>query len=69
MAECFYDLTCFANVLKICNIKVITTFRFIINNLAHINWGVIIPSSLRLLLKVWIWYRCQNRKFYHHDGE
>ena len=26
--------------------------------LAHIKWDVIIPSSLRLLLKVWIWYRC-----------
>ena len=28
----------------------------------HIKWDVIISSSLRLLLKVWIWYRCQNRK-------
>ena len=28
------------------------------------------PSS-RLLPKVCIWYRCQNRteKYYHHDGE
>ena len=32
---------------------------------------VIISSSLRLLLKVWVWCRCQNRmeKYYHHDGE
>ena len=29
----------------------------------------IISSLLRLLLKVWIWYRCQNRKLYHHGGE
>ena len=30
-----------------------------------------ISSSLRLLLKVWIWYRYQNKieKHYHHDGE
>ena len=42
---------------------------FILKKLAHIKWDVIIPSSLRLLLKVWIWYRCQNRKLYHHDGE
>ena len=26
------------------------------------KWDISIPSSLRLLLKVWIWYRCQNRK-------
>ena len=27
-------------------------------------------SSLRLLLKVWIWYRCQNRiENCHHDGQ
>ena len=32
-------------------------------------WDVIIPSSLRLLLKAWIWYRCQIENFYHHDGE
>ena len=35
---------------------------FIIKKLALIKWVVIIPYSLRLLLKVWIWYRCQNRK-------
>ena len=37
--------------------------------MTHIKWDVIISSSLRLLLKVWIWYRYQNRKLYHHDGE
>ena len=39
--------------------------------ITHIKWDVIISSSLRLLLKVWIWYRCQNRmeNYYHHDGE
>ena len=66
MREWFYHVTCFAKVslllLKSCNIKVIITFRFIIKKLAHIKWDVIIPSSLRLLLEVWIWYRCQNRK-------
>ena len=60
------DLICFVKVslllLKSYNIKVLVTFRFIIKKLAHIKWGVIIPSSLRLLLKVWIWSRCQNRK-------
>ena len=30
--------------------------------ITHIKWDVIISSSLRLLLKVWIWHRCQNRK-------
>ena len=37
----------------------------------HIKWDVIISSSLRLLLKVWIWYRYQNRlqNYYHLDGE
>ena len=60
-------VTCFAKfsllLLKSCNIKVIITFRFIIKKLAHIKWDVIILSSLGLLLKVWIWFRCQNRKF------
>ena len=30
-----------------------------------------ISPSLRLLLKVCVWCRCQNRveKYYHHDGE
>ena len=38
---------------------------------AHIKWDVIISSSLRLLLKMWIWYRCQNRieNYYLHDKE
>ena len=36
--------------------------------ITHIKWDVIISSSLRLLLKVWIWYRSQNR-IYHHHGE
>ena len=37
----------------------------------HIKWDVVISSSLRLLMKVWIWYRCQNRieNYYHHDEE
>ena len=39
--------------------------------ITYIKWDVIISTSLRLLLKVWIWYRCQNRieNYYHHDGE
>ena len=53
----FYHVTCFAKVLKSC--KVIITSRFIIKKSAHIKWDVI-PSSLRLLLKVWIWHICQN---------
>ena len=37
----------------------------------HIKWDVVISSSLRLLIKVWIWYRCQNRigNHYHQDEE
>ena len=37
----------------------------------HIKWNVVISSSLRLLMKVWIWCRCQNRieNYYHHDRE
>ena len=37
----------------------------------YIKWDVIISSSLKLLLKVWIWYRCQNRieNYHQHDGE
>ena len=34
----------------------------------HISWDVIISSTLRLLLKVSIWYRCQEN-YYHDDGE
>ena len=60
-------LTFFAKVslflLKSSSIKVLITFRFIIEKLTHIKWDFIIPSSLRLLLKVWIWFRFQNRKF------
>ena len=37
----------------------------------HIKWDDVISSSLRLLIKVWIWYRCQNRieNCYHQDEE
>ena len=37
----------------------------------HIKWDVIISSLLRLLLKVWIWWRCQNRikNYCQHNGE
>ena len=37
----------------------------------HIKWDVVISSSLRLLMNVWIRYRCQNRieDYYHHDEE
>ena len=37
----------------------------------HIKWYVVISSSLRLLMKVWIWYRCQDgiENYYLHDGE
>ena len=60
-------VACFAKVslflLKSCNIKVIVTVRFTIKKLAHIKWDVIISSSLRLFLKLWIWFRCQNRNF------
>ena len=37
----------------------------------NIKWDIIISPSLRLLLKVWLWYRCQSRieKYYYHDGE
>ena len=37
----------------------------------HIKWDAVISSSLRLLMKVWIWYRCQNRieNYYHQDEE
>ena len=39
--------------------------------LLHIKWDGTISSSLRLLLKVWIWYGCRNRieSYYHHVGE
>ena len=37
----------------------------------HIKWDVVISLSLKLLMKVWIWYRCQNRigNYYHQDEE
>ena len=37
----------------------------------NIKGDVMISPSLRLLLKVWVLYRCQNRleKYYYHDGE
>ena len=69
MTEWFYHITCFAKVLKSCNKKAIIAFRFIIKKSAHIKWDVIVPSSLRLLFKLRVWYRCQNIKFYHHDAE
>ena len=30
-----------------------------------------ISPLMRLVLTMWVWYRCQNRieKYYHHDGE
>ena len=34
----------------------------------HIKWDVVISSSLRLLMKVWIWYRCQNTIKYYFDN-
>ena len=36
----------------------------------HVKWDVI-SSSMRLLMKVSIWYRCQNRiaNYYHQDEE
>ena len=36
-----------------------------------LKWDVVISSSLRLLMKVWIWYRCQNRigNYYHQHEE
>ena len=39
--------------------------------MSNVKWDIIISPSLRLLLKVWVWYNCQNRigKYYHHDGE
>ena len=37
--------------------------------ITHIKWDVIISSSLRLLLKVWIWYRCQNRIENHYQRD
>ena len=30
--------------------------------ITRIKWDVIISSLLGLLMKVWIWHRCQNRK-------
>ena len=37
----------------------------------HIKWDVDISSSLKLLMNVWIRYRCQNRieNYYYNDGE
>ena len=37
----------------------------------HIKWDVVISSSLRLLMKVWIWYRCQNtiKNYFDNNGE
>ena len=39
--------------------------------ITHIKWDIIISASLTSLLKVWIWYRCENRTehYYHHDRE
>ena len=39
--------------------------------LSNIKWDVIISSSSRLLLTVWIWYRCHKRieNYYHQNGE
>ena len=45
--------------------------KFVLKLSSSIKWEVIISSSLRMLLKVWIWYKYQNslQNYYHHDGE
>ena len=45
--------------------------KFVLQLSSSIKWEVIISWSLRLLLKIWIWYKYQNslQNYYHHDGE
>ena len=53
-------------------VKVSLLLFFLSNSFSsHIKWSVITSSSLRSLLNVWIWYKCQNRteNNYHHDEE
>ena len=55
--------SCFERSLKrFYDIFIIKSYR--------IKWDVIICLSFKMLVKVWIWYRCQNRlkKHYYHDG-
>ena len=55
-----------------------TVFRYLFHHKkvilqfsSYIKWDFIISLTLRLLFKVWIQYRWQNRikKYYYHDGE
>ena len=76
MTEWFCYVTCFTKVFLLLFVYSLKHDIFIIkklfhNMITHIQWDVIISSSLRLLLNVWIWYRCQNRieNYYQHDGE
>ena len=41
------------------------------HQMRYYHFFIDVIISLRLLLKVWIWYICQNRidNCYHHDGE
>ena len=57
----------FQGFYVICFAKIFLLLYFI----THIKWDAIIFSSLRLLLKMWIWYRWSNRieNYYHHIGE
>ena len=71
MAERFSHVTCFAKVFLLLIFFSLNIKIFIIKScfMTHIKWNVISSPSLRSLLKVWIWFSWQNRKFYPHDGE
>ena len=61
VTECFCYVSYFEQDFSV------TAFYFI----TRIKWDVVISSSLRLMLKVWIRYRCQNRveSYYLTDGD
>ena len=71
MTQCFFHLTCFAKVFLVLLFVYLKHDIFIMKIcfITHIARDIIISPLLRLLLKAWIWCRCQNRKLYHHDGE
>ena len=66
-----YPKFCYDGMVLLCNMFCQDFSSVYCYLITHIKWDVIISSSLRLLLKVWIWYRCPNRieNYYHHDGE
>ena len=72
MRELFWYVTCFAKVFLLL-FFFSQTWYFIIKELFRNTYQVRYCHFfiIEIVVKVWIWYRCQNRieNDYHHDGD